>query len=65
MLLLLMLLFQVSANNPPTLTATGKGVQIYACTSDKGWVFQAPEATLYQGDKVVGKHSAGPALDMV
>ena len=61
MLPLLLALFQASAaNQEPVLTALGKGVQIYACTADKGWVFQAPEATLYQGDRAVGKHSAGP-----
>jgi len=42
------------------LTATGKGVQIYACQNSQ-WVFQAPEATLFDGDgKEIGMHSAGP-----
>jgi Protein of unknown function (DUF3455) len=46
------------------LTATGKGVQIYACQQVSGrpqWVFQAPEATLFdaEGNKV-GTHGAGP-----
>ena len=61
MLPLLLALLQASAvNKEPVVTALGKGVQIYACTAAKGWVFQAPEATLYQGGDVVGKHSAGP-----
>jgi hypothetical protein len=53
---------------PPTqhaiLTATGKGTQIYACQLVSGkpqWVFQAPEATLFDvAGNVVGTHSAGP-----
>jgi hypothetical protein len=44
----------------PTLEAQGKGVQIYTCNVDKGWVFKAPEATLYIGRKKVGSHDAGP-----
>jgi hypothetical protein len=53
---------------PPTqhilLAATGKGVQIYACQQVSGtprWVFQAPEATLFDaaGNKI-GTHGAGP-----
>ena len=35
----------------PALEAQGKGVQIYTCNAEKGWVFQAPEATLYIGSK--------------
>jgi hypothetical protein len=46
------------------LTVTGKGVQIYACqktASAPQWIFQAPEATLFNaaGDPV-GTHGAGP-----
>jgi hypothetical protein len=53
---------------PPTqhtiFTAAGKGVQIYACQQVSGtpqWVFQAPEATLFDvsGAKI-GTHGAGP-----
>lgn len=44
----------------PALEARGKGVQIYTCNPEKGWVFQAPEATLYLGGKKVGSHGAGP-----
>ena len=56
-------LLQASATAPaakPPLVAVGKGVQIYVCSADKGWVFQAPEATLYIDGKVVGSHGAGP-----
>jgi len=46
------------------LTVTGKGVQIYACQTAAGatqWVFQAPEATLFNGaGDPVGTHAAGP-----
>jgi hypothetical protein len=42
------------------LTATGNGVQIYACQNAQ-WVFQAPEATLFDSDgRQIGTHSAGP-----
>jgi hypothetical protein len=42
------------------VTATAKGVQIYACR-DSQWVFQAPEATLFDSKgKEIGTHSAGP-----
>jgi hypothetical protein len=42
------------------LTASAKGVQIYACR-DSQWVFQAPEANLFDSSgKEIGTHSAGP-----
>jgi hypothetical protein len=42
------------------LTATGKGVQIYACQNGK-WVFQAPEARLFDAaGQEIGTHGAGP-----
>jgi Protein of unknown function (DUF3455) len=48
----------------PILTATGKGVQIYACqqlATGPQWVFQAPEATLTDASGTdVGTHGAGP-----
>jgi hypothetical protein len=66
------LAFTAHAQNPtappPTqhaiLTATGRGVQIYICQQAPGspqWVFQAPEATLFDamGNKVA-THGAGP-----
>jgi len=47
------------------LTVIGHGVQIYKCTAQAAsfqWVFQEPEATLYDAatGAEVGKHSAGP-----
>ena len=45
------------------------GVQIYACqaltpAAGYGWVFQAPEATLYgRRGRVMGKHYAGPTWE--
>jgi hypothetical protein len=46
------------------LTATGKGVQIYACQSVSGapqWVIVAPEASLFdQAGAEIGTHGAGP-----
>jgi hypothetical protein len=46
------------------LTATGKGVQIYACQNVSGspqWVFLAPEAALFNAAGVeIGTHGAGP-----
>jgi hypothetical protein len=47
----------------PLPPVTGKGVQIYHCQEQQGapgWVFVAPEATLYAGTEAVGTHSAGP-----
>jgi len=42
------------------VTADAKGVQIYACR-DSQWVFQAPEATLFDSSgKEIGTHRAGP-----
>ena len=42
------------------LTVTGKGVQIYTCQNAQ-WVFQAPEATLFDAaGKEIGTHGAGP-----
>ncbi len=45
------------------LAVSGKGVQIYRCQTQQGgtgWVFVAPEATLYAGSEAVGTHGAGP-----
>jgi hypothetical protein len=52
------------ASQHAILTATGKGVQVYACqrtATAPQWTFQAPEATLFNaaGDPV-GTHGAGP-----
>jgi hypothetical protein len=57
--------FAQSDTKPPddqraVLTATGKGVQIYACQNAQ-WAFQAPEATLFDSaGKEIGTHGAGP-----
>jgi len=66
MLALVFLLFLAQSDTRPpegqraVLAATGKGVQIYAC-KDSQWVFQAPEATLFDAaGKEIGTHSAGP-----
>jgi hypothetical protein len=48
------------AGQQAMLTATGKGVQIYTCQNAQ-WVFQAPEATLFDSaGKEIGTHGAGP-----
>ena len=52
----------------PLVTASAKGVQVYRCEQKEGgpagWVFVAPEATLFAseeaGAEVVGAHGAGP-----
>ena len=58
-----------SSTEPPQgqhaiLSVLGRGVQIYTCQQANGtleWVFQAPEATLYDaGSAKVGTHGAGP-----
>jgi hypothetical protein len=70
-LLLLTLLAQSpDPTQPPAtahlaLTAEGRGVQIYRCTQQAStytWVFQSPEATLYNPAtrEQTGTHSAGP-----
>jgi uncharacterized protein DUF3455 len=55
-------------NQRPVLTANAKGVQIYSCQSVSGtpqWVFQAPEATLFdRGGAEIGSHGAGPVWRM-
>src|SRR5579863_743200 len=51
---------QAPQGQKAVLTATAKGVQIYACQNAQ-WVFQAPEAALFDSDaKEIGTHSAGP-----
>jgi hypothetical protein len=65
LLFVLTLMFAQSETNVPDgqheiLKATGKGVQIYSCQNAQ-WVFQAPEATLFNAAGVeIGTHSAGP-----
>jgi Protein of unknown function (DUF3455) len=52
------------ASQHAILTVTGKGVQVYACQHTAAaaqWVFQAPEATLFNAaGEPVGTHGAGP-----
>lgn len=46
----------------------GIGVQIYTCQATAtgyGWVFKAPEATLYSHGVAVGKHYAGPTWEFL
>jgi uncharacterized protein DUF3455 len=51
---------QAPEGQKAVLTATGKGVQIYSCQNAQ-WVFQAPEATLFDSaGEAIGVHSAGP-----
>jgi hypothetical protein len=48
------------AGQRAVLTVTGKGVQIYTCQNSQ-WVFQAPEAKLFDADGAeIGTHGAGP-----
>jgi hypothetical protein len=56
---------QVPDGNKLEMRFDAIGVQIYACAatsgSSYGWVFQAPQATLYnEGGQVAGTHYAGP-----
>jgi len=42
------------------------GVQIYTCQEANGapaWVFQAPEAELFRGGRLVGSHYGGPTWE--
>jgi hypothetical protein len=65
MLVAIFLVFDQADTRAPegqkaVLTATGKGVQIYACPNAQ-WVFQAPEATLFDpAGAEIGTHGAGP-----
>jgi len=61
--------FAQNPTDPPPgqqiiLSVLGRGVQIYSCQQVGGamqWVFQAPEATLYDTESAkVGTHGAGP-----
>jgi hypothetical protein len=56
---------QVPDGNKLEMSFDAVGVQIYACkatsSSSYGWVFQAPQATLYNaGGQIAGTHYAGP-----
>ena len=56
---------QVPATQVVAFHAYAAGVQIYVCDPTKpGWIFKAPEATLYDADgNVVGMHYAGPTWE--
>jgi hypothetical protein len=57
-----------SPTDPPStqhaiLTATAKGVQVYVCQHPDApqWIFQAPEATLFNAaGESIATHGAGP-----
>src|SRR4051812_32850066 len=54
---------KVPDGNTLAFALDASGVQIYECTSTctgTAWVLRAPEATLLEGRKEVGVHSAGP-----
>jgi hypothetical protein len=58
----------VPAGNELAFVLDGVGVQIYACqattTGAPAWVFQAPQATLFEAcGRVAGKHFAGPTWE--
>jgi hypothetical protein len=59
----------VPAGNRVAFHYDAVGVQIYACSTTAtgyGWVFQAPEATLYaKHGRVAGKHYAGPTWESI
>jgi hypothetical protein len=49
------------------LGLSAQGVQIYTCASSAGslaWTFKAPEADLFFGPFLVGKHFAGPSWEL-
>jgi hypothetical protein len=50
------------------LTVHAVGLQLYECKpaadGKLAWTFTAPQATLTAGDKVVGKHGAGPSWEL-
>jgi hypothetical protein len=52
----------------PLLSAHGVGAQIYECQPGAAgtltWMFREPIATLLQGDKTIGRHTAGPNWDL-
>jgi hypothetical protein len=60
---------KVPATEVFSFAATAKGVQIYECRAKKDepaqfeWVFKAPEAELFDRDKRIGKHYAGPTWE--
>jgi hypothetical protein len=56
----------VPAGNELAFHYDAVGVQIYTCKATAtgfGWVFVAPDATLYAKGKIVGTHYAGPTWE--
>ena len=59
------------AGEHPEFALNAQGAQIYVCKPRTGdpyayqWAFVAPEATLLEGDKVVGHHGAGPVWESI
>ena len=49
-----------STDPAPLAKLIGIGVQIYTCGPNDKWIFQAPEANLFQDRTQVGTHGAGP-----
>lgn len=50
---------ELVVNKPVVLEVDAKGVQRYGCEAG-AWTLVAPEAVLRIGEKVIGKHGAGP-----
>lgn len=59
------------AGEQPDFMLNARGVQVYVCKPRAAdpyayqWTFVAPEATLLEGDKIVGHHGAGPMWESV
>ncbi|RQR31967.1 DUF3455 domain-containing protein [Burkholderia sp. Bp9142] len=54
----------------PVLSTTAAGIQVYTCDYDAGhklaWVFQHPEAMLFDADgTLVVRHGAGPSWEAI
>jgi hypothetical protein len=53
----------------PALVLAARGAQVYVCKPKAGdpyafqWTFVAPEASLYDGGKLVGRHGKGPSWE--
>jgi hypothetical protein len=59
----------IAAPGEPVLaTIHAQGAQVYECKADKSgklaWQFREPIATLFAGDKTVGRHYAGPNWEL-
>jgi hypothetical protein len=60
---------KAGADEQPAFMLNAQGVQIYACkpkpndSAAYAWAFVAPEATLTDGGRTVGRHYAGPTWE--